>query len=80
MPTVVFHTFTLGDVDDPDIYVAQPIYDWQQTDQGRWVMNHCADPRYSYSPDSLTWGHRVRLYGDLSDQDAVFFQLKWGNK
>lgn len=79
MPTVVFHSFTLGDVDDPDIYVAQPISEWQQTEQGQWVMAHCSDPRYSYSPDATSWGHRVRLYGDLSDPDAIFFQLKWGN-
>lgn len=70
----------MGDVDDPDIYVAQPIWDWQQTEQGQWVMAHCLDPKYSYSPDGASWGHRVRLYGDISEQDATFFQLKWGNK
>jgi hypothetical protein len=80
MRNVIFHTFTMGDVDDLDIYVAQPIWEWQQTEQGQWVMAHCRDPRYSHSPDENSWGHRVRLYGELEEQDAVFHQLKWGNK
>lgn len=77
MRQITFHTFTLGDVDDPDIYAAQPISEWQQTDQGQWVMAHCRDPKYSIGPDGQSWGHRVRLYGELTDQDATFFTLKW---
>lgn len=79
MRKVTFHTFVMGDVDDPDIYVAQPIYEWQQTEPGQWVMAHCADPRYTFHPDGHTWGHRVILYGELADHDATFWQLKWGN-
>ena len=78
MPRITFHTFTMGDVDDPDIYVAQPIWEWQQTEQGQWVMAHCKDPKYTFHPDAHTWGHRVLLYGELDDQDATFWQLKWG--
>jgi len=78
MRRVTFHTFTMGDVDDPDIYAAQPIYEWQQTEAGQWAMAHCADPRYSFNPDGNSWGHRVILYGDLDDKDATFWQLKWG--
>ncbi len=78
MPKIKFHSFNMGDVDDVDIYVAQPIWEWQQTEQGKWVMEHCADPKYSVGPDGQSWGHRVVLYGELEDQDAVFYQLKWG--
>lgn len=79
MRRVTFHSFIMGDVDDVDIYVAQPIYEWQQTEQGQWVMAHCPDPRYSVNPDGTSWGHRVILYGELEEQDATFFQLKWGS-
>lgn len=78
MRRVIFHTFTMGDVDDVDIYVAQPIWEWQQTEKGQWVMAHCSDPRYHIMPDGSSWGHRVKLYGELEDKDATFFQLKWG--
>lgn len=78
MRKIVFHSFTMGDVEDPDIYVAEPIYKWQQTEQGQWVMKHCQDPKYQINPDGASWGHRVSLYGELEDQDAVFYKLKWG--
>jgi len=69
MRRINFHTFTMGDVDDVEIYVAQPI----------WVMAHCKDPQYRIGADDNKWGHRVVLYGDLEDKDAMFHQLKWGH-
>jgi len=78
MHRVTFHSFTMGDVDDPEIYAAQPIYEWQQTEAGQWAMAHCPDPKYSFNTDVHSWGHRVILYGELTDQDATFWKLKWG--
>ena len=78
MRRVTFHAFRLGDVEDPDIYAAQPIWEWQQTEPGQWVMAHCSDPRYSFNPDDNNWGYRVILYGELEEKNATFFQLKWG--
>lgn len=78
MQRVTFHTFRMGDVEDPDIYAAQPIWEWQQTELGQWVLVHCPDPRYVVEPDNMSWGYRVRLYGELEEKDATFFQLKWG--
>jgi hypothetical protein len=77
MQRVTFHTFRMGDVEDPEIYAAQPIWEWQQTEMGKWVMIHCPDPRYSVEPDHRNWGHLIRLYGELEDTDATFFQLRW---
>jgi hypothetical protein len=78
MHRIVFHTFTMGDVDDPELYAAQPLWEWQQTEQGQWVMSHCADPRYEIIPDAMSWGHRIRIYGEVAEKDATFFKLKWG--
>ena len=75
---MTFHTFRMGDVEDPEIYAAQPIWEWQQTEQGQWVLSHCIDPKYAVEPDNMSWGYRVRLYGEVDDTDATFFQLKWG--
>lgn len=69
----------MGDVDDVEIYAAQPLWEWQQTEQGQWVMEHCADPVYNIQPDGATWGHRVIVSGILEEKHAVFYELKWGN-
>jgi hypothetical protein len=80
MKEYVFHSFKMGDVDDPEIYAAMPIMEWKATSQGRWVMDHCADPQYRFRQDPQSWGHRVELFGELDDKHAVVFLLKWGNK
>ena len=40
---VLVHEISMGDVEDPDLYIAQPIYEWQQTDAGKYVMDK-SDP------------------------------------
>lgn len=57
----------MGDVDDVDIYVAQPIYEWQQTDQGKWVMQHAQNLTYHTAPDLHTFGYRVAITGDIAE-------------
>ena len=78
MKQYVFHTFRMGDVEDPELYAAQPIYEWQQTEQGCWVMEHCPDLQFRVQPDSYAWGHAVSIYGPLEESAAVIFLLKWG--
>lgn len=75
---ITFHVFSIGDVDDVDIYIAQPIYEWQQTEKGRWVMEHASDLRYHTAPDELFWGHRVAIRGEITDErKATEYFLKW---
>jgi len=76
-----FHTFTMGDVDDVEIYAAQPIYEWQQTDKGRWVMENAHDLTYHTRPDESMWGHRVVIRGEISDPRKVTeYYLRWPNQ
>lgn len=74
---VIFHEFTIGDVDDVDIYVAEPIYEWQQTDKGRWIMEHAHDIKYYTSSDPSTFGYRVSIRGDLEEKQLTEYYLRW---
>jgi hypothetical protein len=74
---VIFHSFTMGDVDDVDIYVAQPIWEWQQTDQGKWVMSNASDLKYYTHADPNTFGHRVTIRGELEEIKATEYYLRW---
>lgn len=78
MIKVNFHQFSMGDVDDVDIYVAQPIWEWQQTEQGRWVMAHAHDLRYHTGADHNTFGYRITIRGELEPQHATYYFLKYG--
>jgi len=68
----------MGDVEDPEIYAAVPLNDFMQTEKGQWIQEHCSDPMYRVQPDGHSWGHRIVVYGVLSDHDATAYLLKWG--
>lgn len=72
-----FHSFTLGDVDDIEIHASQPIYEWQQTPQGKWVMQHAQDLAWQHQLDPNVWGYRVTVYGYLQPQLATEYVLRY---
>jgi hypothetical protein len=70
----------MGDVDDIDIYVAQPIYEWQQTEQGKWVMQHAHNLTYHTAPDPHTFGYRI-ISGEMdTGPQLTEYLLKWPKK
>jgi len=71
----------MGDVDDVDIYVAQPIYEWQQTDHGRWVMKNAYNLTYNVMADVSQWGHRIAIRGEIKDPRRITeYFLRWPHK
>ena len=78
---ICVHEFIMGDVEDLDIYIAAPIWEWQQSASGCWVMEHAErEPYWVQNMDVNTLGYRIRIMARLSEQNEVFWQLKWGNK
>lgn len=75
---VLLHSFTMGDVEDVEIYMAQPIYEWQQTELGKWCMENATDLQYQIQTDYNTMGHRVVITGILSGKKLTYFLLKKG--
>ena len=75
---VTFHRFNVGDVDDIDIYAGQAIYEWQQTEHGKWVMTHATDLTYHTQMDTNYWGYDIAITGTISDQlHATEYFLRW---
>ena len=78
---VCVHEFNVGDVEDPEIYAAGPIYDWERSEAGQWVMSNAVDkPYYIKELDYNSWGHRYKIMARLSEQHQTFWTLKWNNK
>ena len=75
----VLYSFRLGDVDDPEIYAAQPIYEWQQTDAGKFVMEHSVDqPVYHQHIDHMNYGYQYAITAELEKKKLAEFYLRWG--
>lgn len=76
---VCVHEITMGDVEDPDLFVADPIWRWQQTDAGKFVMEHAVDqPYWTRNADPVNYGHLYRIVARLSEHNETFWRLKWG--
>ncbi len=75
---VKVHEFTMGDVEDPDLYAAQPIYEWQQSEMGQWIMEHAVEvPFWHRSVDPSSYGHKYYIIARLREQDQTYWALKW---
>ena len=73
------YEFPMGDVEDPEIYAAEPLYNFEKSEQGQWVIKHALEkPVFYIGPCMQTYGYRCRVEAVLSEEDATFFQLKWG--
>jgi hypothetical protein len=78
---ICVHEIRMGDVEDPDLFVADPIWKWQQSDSGKFIMDHAVDsPYWTRQVDISSYGHLYRIMARLSEQDQTFWALKWGNK
>ena len=70
--------FNMGDVEDPDLYAAEPLWDWQQTEAGQWVMAHAVEtPFWHRTVDPASYGHKYFIIARLSEQDQTYWTLKW---
>jgi hypothetical protein len=79
MQKITFHSFTMGDVEDPYLYAAFPISEWQKTEHGAWCMEHAVgEPTFWCNADPNTFGFRVTIVGELEDRDCTYLKLRWG--
>jgi hypothetical protein len=78
MNKVVVHIIRMGDVEDPDLMVADPIWKWQQTDAGKWVMEHSTEtPMWQRHVDINSFGYRYDIVAYLEGADLTYWKLKY---
>ena len=76
---VVVHRFQLGNSDDPDLYAAEPLLKWQESEQGKFVMEHAVDkPEWHRYTDSVIYGYKYAVTAELEAKKLSEFFLRWG--
>ena len=76
---IIAHRFRMGDVEDPDLLVADPIWRWQQSDAGKFIMENAIEqPYWIRINDYTSYQIKYRIMARLSDQIQTFWKLKWG--
>ena len=75
---MVVHRFRIGDVEDPVLYAAQPIWDWQQTEAGKFVMEHAVEsPWWIRTVDAASYGFEFAIMARMKESDQTFYKLKY---
>ena len=76
---IVVHSFNLGDVDDPDLYAAEPLHQWQTSDRGRWVMEHALEtPIWNRLGDPTYFGHKYIVSATFDTKTLTEYYLRFG--
>jgi hypothetical protein len=76
--THVVHTIKMSDVEDPDLLVAQPIYEWQQSEAGKWIMeNSLPSPSWHRNHDIYNYGYTYQIIAYLTPKQLTFYKLKF---
>ena len=79
MKIIVHEAVISGECEDPQLYAAEPIYEWEQSESGKWVKEHAlATPVFHTTPCIKTYRFTVRIVADLREEDITYFKLKWG--
>lgn len=75
---IVVHKFMIGDVDDPEIYAAQPIWEWQESEAGKYVMTHAIEtPSWQRDIDHMNFGYRYAIVAELEKKKLSEFYLRF---
>ena len=76
---IVVHSFLMGDVEDPDLMAGEPLWNWQQSEQGRWVMaNAMETPVWNRHADQTTFGHRYTITAVFEAKKLTEYYLRFG--
>ncbi len=79
--STIVHSFRMGDAEDPDLYAAQPIYEWRESEMGQWVMERAVEtPEWHRQMDPFNYGYQYAIVAKLKGVDYTFWTLKWGNQ
>ena len=75
---IIVHEFSMGDVDDPDLYAAQPLWEFERSEKGQWVIEHALEePIWQRQIDHFSFGYRYKVAARLTEQDITYFMLRW---
>lgn len=75
---VKVHEFNMGDVEDPDLYASEPLWQWQQSEAGKWVMEHAVEtPFWHRIVNPYTFGYSYYVIARLKEKDQLYWKLKW---
>jgi len=77
---IVVHKFQVGDAEDPDLYAAEPILEWERHPAGKFIMENAIDkPQWHRHLDHTTYCYQYAITAELEAKKLSEFYLRWGH-
>jgi hypothetical protein len=79
---VTVFSFTLdGGTEDPEIMAAGPLWDWEHSEHGQWVMrNACDTPIWHKSIDPSSYNYKFIVRAKFMGPALTEMLLRYGDK
>lgn len=75
---VIIKKFVVGDVEDPDSHAAIAMHQWQQTEEGDWMMKYSSPrPTVHQMIDIESYGVRYVIKGYLTPENYTYWKLRY---
>jgi hypothetical protein len=76
---LIVHHFTMGDVEDPDLYAAEPLMAWEKSEAGQWCMKNAADtPTWHRMADPMSYGYSYQIRAKFMGPALTEWLLRHG--
>jgi hypothetical protein len=69
----------MGDVEDPYLYAAFPLGEWEQSEECQWIKDQCKGDELVFfcDNDPSCMGFVIRVYAPLTGQALTYYNLKY---
>lgn len=71
-------SFKIADVEDPDYVIAFELERILNSELGRWLNSIDSEVYTHRHVDPEIYGYRVKITARMSEENAVYYKLKWG--
>lgn len=74
----IVHRFLMSDVEDPDLWAGQSLYEWEKSEKGQWVMkNSLETPVWNRLLDHNTYGYQYTITAKFTPEQLTYWKLKY---
>lgn len=78
---IVVHQFTVDELDDPELYAAQPLYEWEQSEKGQWIMKNSREPPiWQRNPIQNTYETNYKIVATLTGTALTEWLIRYGKQ
>lgn len=76
---VMVYSFNMGDVEDPELYAAEPLLKWQNSEAGKFVMDNAIEiPTFFNRVNQHFYGYEIVIIAELEKKKLSEYYLRFG--